>query len=83
MPVGAELDPHCHVTPLMVEQATVLVLYKEFPHTDFAERAEDLFRLFVDAAGRRTRPGHGAVGLPDDRELLHDPPADEGASSTT
>ena len=56
VPVGAELDPHCHVTPLMVEQATVLVLYKEFPHTDFAERAEDLFRLVVDAAGRRTRP---------------------------
>src|SRR5262249_37532457 len=56
VPVGAELDPHCHVTPLMVEQATVLVLYKEFPHTDFAERAEDLFRLVVDAAERRTRP---------------------------
>ena len=31
VPVGAELDPHCHVTPLMVEQATALVLYKEFP----------------------------------------------------
>ena len=56
VPVGAELDPHCHVTPLMVEQATVLVLYKEFPHTDFAERAEDLFRLVVDAAQGRTRP---------------------------
>ena len=56
VPVGAELDPHCHVTPLMVEQATVLVLYKEFPHTDFAERADDLFRLVVDAALGRTRP---------------------------
>ena len=56
VPVGAELDPHCHVTPLMVEQATVLVLYKEFPHTDFAERAADLFRLVVDAAQGRTRP---------------------------
>ena len=56
VPVGAELDPHCHVTPLMVEQATVLVLYKEFPHTDFAERAADLFRLVVDVAERRTRP---------------------------
>ena len=56
VPVGAELDPHCHVTPLMVEQATALVLYKEFPHTDFAARAEDLFRLIVDAATGRTRP---------------------------
>jgi microcystin degradation protein MlrC len=56
VPIGAELDPHCHVTPVMVEQATALVLYKEFPHTDFAARAEDLFRLIVDAAERRTRP---------------------------
>ena len=56
VPTGAELDPHCHVTPLMVEQATALVLYKEFPHTDFAARAEDLFRLIVDAAESRTRP---------------------------
>src|SRR4029453_1165301 len=56
VPPGAELAPHCHVTPLMVEQATALVLYKEFPHTDFAARAEDLFRLIVDAAERRTRP---------------------------
>lgn len=56
VPVGAELDPHCHVTPLMIEQATALVLYKEFPHTDFAARAEDLFRLIVDAATGRTRP---------------------------
>lgn len=56
VPVGAELDPHCHLTPLMVAQATALVLYKEFPHTDFAERAADLFRLIVDAAEGRTRP---------------------------
>ncbi|HEV8310548.1 MAG TPA: M81 family metallopeptidase [Methylomirabilota bacterium] len=56
VPVGAELDPHCHVTPLMVEAATALVLYKEFPHTDFAERAADLFTLVTDAARRATRP---------------------------
>jgi microcystin degradation protein MlrC len=34
----------------------VLVLYKEFPHTDFAERAADLFALVADAAAGRTRP---------------------------
>jgi microcystin degradation protein MlrC len=56
VPVGAELDPHSHVTPLMVESATALVCYKEFPHTDYAERATDLFRLVADAAAGRTRP---------------------------
>jgi microcystin degradation protein MlrC len=56
VPVGVELDPHCHVTELKVAEATVLVLYKEFPHTDFAERAADLFALVADAAAGRTRP---------------------------
>ncbi|MGV2861866.1 M81 family metallopeptidase [Achromobacter sp. AGC39] len=54
--VGAELDPHAHLTPLMVEQATVLVLFKEYPHTDIRERAEDLLALCLDAHAGRTRP---------------------------
>ncbi|WP_131798565.1 M81 family metallopeptidase, partial [Achromobacter insolitus] len=37
--VGAELDPHAHLSPLMVQQATVLVLFKEYPHIDVLERA--------------------------------------------
>ena len=32
--VGAELDLHCHLTAAMVEAADLLVLYKEYPHTD-------------------------------------------------
>jgi microcystin degradation protein MlrC len=43
--VGAELDPHAHLTPLMVEQATVLVLFKEYPHIDVYERACELVDL--------------------------------------
>ncbi|WP_332611072.1 M81 family metallopeptidase [Achromobacter sp. ESBL13] len=54
--VGAELDPHAHLTPLMVEQATVLALFKEYPHTDIRERAEDLLALCLDAHAGRTRP---------------------------
>jgi microcystin degradation protein MlrC len=56
VPIGAELDPHSHVTSLMVDSATALCCYKEFPHTDYAERAADLFRLVTDAAAGRTRP---------------------------
>lgn len=56
VPIGAELDPHCHLTQTMVENATALVCYKEYPHTDIAERAEDLFRLIADAAEGKTRP---------------------------
>ncbi len=63
IPVGAELDPHNHLTPAMVNNATVLVMYKEFPHTDFAERAADLFHTVMDAAGGKTRPSMGVFDL--------------------
>jgi microcystin degradation protein MlrC len=56
VPVGAELDLHCHLTDAMVQAATVLVAYKEYPHIDIPERAEHLFTLIADAAAGRTRP---------------------------
>jgi microcystin degradation protein MlrC len=56
VPVGAELDLHCHITKAMVREATVLVAYKEYPHTDILDRAEDLFTLVADAAEGRTKP---------------------------
>jgi microcystin degradation protein MlrC len=56
VPVGAELDLHCHLTEAMVRAATVLVAYKEYPHTDIAERAEHLFTLVADAVEGRTKP---------------------------
>jgi microcystin degradation protein MlrC len=40
--IGAELDMHCHLSAQMVEGADVINAFKEFPHTDFLERAEDL-----------------------------------------
>ena len=54
--VGAELDPHAHLTPLMVEQATVLVLFKEYPHIDVYERACELVDLCHAAHQRRQHP---------------------------
>jgi microcystin degradation protein MlrC len=56
VPIGAELDLHCHLTHKMVENATALITYKEYPHTDFAERAEELFDLIADAAEGKTQP---------------------------
>ncbi len=61
--VGAELDPHDHLTPAMTDNATALVMYKEFPHTDFADRAEDLFRIIMDAALGKTRPTMGVFDM--------------------
>lgn len=59
VPIGAELDLHCHITEAMVRHATALVAYKEYPHVDIPARAEDLFRIIADAAEGRTRPVTG------------------------
>jgi microcystin degradation protein MlrC len=54
--IGAELDPHCHLTPLMIEKATAIVLMKEYPHTDYMERGRELFDICVGAAQGRLKP---------------------------
>ena len=56
VPVGAELDLHCHLTAAMLQAATVLLTYKEYPHIDIPDCAEHLFTLIADAAAGRTRP---------------------------
>jgi len=58
--VGCLLDLHCHVTPQMVESADVIVLFKEYPHIDFAERALELIDLLARTARREIKP-HIAV----------------------
>lgn len=51
VPIGVELDLHCNISQAMVDNATILMACKEYPHTDFGDRAVDLFRL-VEAAAR-------------------------------
>lgn len=54
--IGVELDLHCHVDERLLAVADLVVLYKEYPHTDMAERAQDLFALALSAARREIRP---------------------------
>ncbi|WP_102225660.1 M81 family metallopeptidase [Acidimangrovimonas sediminis] len=54
--IGLEIDPHCHLTEEMMTAADAIVCYKEYPHIDVAERAEELFTLCADAAEGRTNP---------------------------
>jgi microcystin degradation protein MlrC len=56
VPIGAELDPHCHLTERMVAAADLLICYKEFPHTDFVERGEEVVELVLRAARGEIRP---------------------------
>jgi len=54
--VGAELDMHHHLTQQRVDNADVLVAFKEFPHTDFLARAEDLVELCLRTARGEIQP---------------------------
>lgn len=54
--IGVELDLHCHLTQKMIDQATAIVLFKEYPHTDTAERAEELFEIIAATADQKVQP---------------------------
>jgi len=54
--VGAELDPHCHLSRAMVDAADILVTFKEVPHSDFLEVAEELVDLCLRRARGQTAP---------------------------
>ncbi|ANN79468.1 M81 family metallopeptidase [Bordetella flabilis] len=54
--VGVELDPHAHLSATIVGQADVVVLYKEYPHTDIVHCAEQLADLCLAKREGRTSP---------------------------
>jgi len=54
--IGVELDLHCHLTAKRVRLSDIIILYKEFPHTDVAERAEELLTLVLRTIRGEVRP---------------------------
>jgi len=54
--IGVELDPHCSMTLERVRLSDIIVCYKEYPHTDVVERAEDLIGLVVRTLRGEIRP---------------------------
>lgn len=54
--VCAELDPHSHLTAKRAGAADFFVYFKEFPHTDFVNRARDLWSIAVRTLKGEVRP---------------------------
>jgi len=54
--IGVELDPHCHLTLKRVRLSDAIVLYKEFPHTDVVERAEDVLDIVLKTLRGQAKP---------------------------
>lgn len=54
--IGVTFDPHSQLTDKRVENADILVAFKEFPHTDFVIAAENLCALAARAADGEIKP---------------------------
>jgi microcystin degradation protein MlrC len=54
--VGAELDPHHHLTDAKVRHADLLIAFKEYPHTDILARAYELVDLCAAIAAGKIKP---------------------------
>lgn len=54
--IGVELDLHCHLSRAKIASADLVITYKEYPHTDVAARARELFDLAVATKLGQIRP---------------------------
>ncbi|HEV2271661.1 MAG TPA: M81 family metallopeptidase [Steroidobacteraceae bacterium] len=54
--IGVELDLHCHLRESKIAPADIVVTYKEYPHTDPLERAQELFDLALATRLGKIRP---------------------------
>jgi len=45
VPIGVEHDPHSHLTRARLAASDFIISFKEFPHTDFVDRAEEVVEL--------------------------------------
>ncbi|MDK4717899.1 M81 family metallopeptidase [Rhizobium sp. CNPSo 3968] len=56
VPIGVEIDLHCHLTELMCNSADIIVAFKEYPHTDIAERAREVYELVARTGAGEIKP---------------------------
>lgn len=54
--IAVELDLHCHLTPLMLDNSNIIITLKEYPHTDIGARGEELFDLAIATAEGKYSP---------------------------
>lgn len=54
--IGGEFDLHCSITPAMAGAADALITFKEYPHIDSRERAEELYAVCRAKAAGETEP---------------------------
>ncbi len=64
VPVAILLDLHANITPAMLRHATFCVGCLEYPHTDYADRAQHVFALVQAVLAGRIHPHTVACRVP-------------------
>ena len=54
--IGVSIDPHSHLTAKRVANADIIAAFKEFPHTDFVDIAEQVVDLTIRAIRGEIEP---------------------------
>ncbi len=54
--VGVEIDPHCHLSQTMVDNADIMVAFKNYPHDDILERGFELVDFCEQIVAGKIRP---------------------------
>lgn len=62
--IGVEYDLHVHLTGNKVGCADVVVTYKEYPHTDIADRAYEIFDIAMKTLEGSARPTTAVLRCP-------------------
>lgn len=62
--IGVEYDLHVHLTEEKTVPADVVVTYKEYPHTDIADRAYEVFEIAAGKIDGKLRPTAAVVKCP-------------------
>jgi len=55
-PIVVVLDLHSHITELMVNEATTIIGYQKYPHTDMGERGVEAAELIIRIARGEVHP---------------------------
>ncbi|MBI2216055.1 MAG: M81 family metallopeptidase [Candidatus Rokubacteria bacterium] len=56
VPIAVGLDFHAHITPAMVDSATVVTGYRTYPHIDMGETGQRAARTLVRVLNREVEP---------------------------
>ena len=59
--IGGTLDPHCHMSAAMLDNADLLICWKEYPHTDIFERGRELVERCAALVEKRLTLRHALV----------------------